>query len=91
MTAASAALRVGDHAPIPLHGTPAVDHRPGPAGEVTIIVGYMSCGVPGHTSCGKPVTITITSLEWAEDLESAARVAWAGGLCRGGMNLQVIR
>ena len=89
MMPASAVLRVGDHAPVPLHGAPAADHGDHP-GEVIIVVGYMND--PAHPGCfGKPVTITITSLEWAEDLESAARVAWAGGLVQGGMNLQAVR
>ena len=91
MTPASATLRVGSHAPVPLLGIPVVspDYKPG---EVTIILGYMSCGVPGHTSCGKPVTVTIGSLEWTEDLEDACRVAFAGGVIRTGMHLaEVIR
>ena len=90
MTGASAVLRVGNHAPVPLHGTPAVDHGHDHPGEVTIVLGYMND--PAHPGClGQPVTITLTSLEWAEDLESAARVAWAGGIVQAGMNLQVVR
>ena len=83
MTAASATLRVGSHAPVPLQGTPAVsaDYKPG---EVTIILGY--------TSYGQPVTITIRSLEWGEDLEDACRVAFAAGVIRTGMHLaEVVR
>jgi hypothetical protein len=82
MTAASAVLRVGSHAPVPLHGTPAVsaDYRPG---EVTIVL--------GHTRGGQPVTVTVGSLEWTEDLEDAARVAFAGGVVQAGMHLAVIR
>ena len=78
MTAASAVLRVGSHAPEPLFGTPAVspDYHPG---EVTIILGY--------TRDDQPVTVTIASLEWAEDLEDASRVAFAVGVVRVGMHL----
>ena len=78
---ASAVLRVGNHAPEPLFGTPAVspDYRPG---EVTIIL--------GHTRDRQPVTITISRLEWDEDLEDACRVAFAGGVIQADMHLQVI-
>ena len=80
MTAASATLRVGSHAPVPLQGTPAVsaDYKPG---EVTIILGY--------TRDEQPVTVTIASLEWTEDLEDASRVAFAVGVVRVGMHLAV--
>ena len=82
MTGASAVLRVGNHAPEPLYGVPVVspDYTPG---EVTIII--------GKTRDGGLVTITITSLEWDEDLEDAARVAWAGGIVEADMHLQVVR
>jgi hypothetical protein len=82
MTAASAVLRVGSHAPVPLCGTPAVsaDYRPG---EVTIVLGY--------TLGGQPVTVTVALLEWTEDLEDAARTAFAGGVVQAGMHLAVIR
>jgi hypothetical protein len=78
---ASAVLRIGNHAPVPLHGTPAVsrDYRPG---EVTIVLGY--------DGRGQPVTIVISTLEWPEDLEDAARIAWAGGIVRAEMNVAVI-
>ena len=81
MTAA-AVLRVGSHAPVPLHGTPAVspDYHPG---EVTIIL--------GHTRDGQPVTLTISRLEWDEDLEDACRVAFAGGVIQADMHLAVVR
>ena len=88
MTPASAVLREGNHAPIPLHGTPAVAPASRP-GEVTIVLGYMNCGNCGTATM--PVTVTLTSLEWAEDLESAARVAWAGGIVPPGMDLAVVR
>ena len=73
---ASAVLRVGSHAPVPVHGTPATvtECRPG---EVTIVLGY--------DSCGKPVTLVITSLEWADDLAEAATLASARGIVRAGM------
>jgi hypothetical protein len=75
-------LRAGSHAPVLLHGTPAVspDYHPG---EVTIVL--------GHTPYGEPVTLTVSSLEWAEDLEDAARVAWAGGIVEADMHMAVIR
>ena len=78
MTPASATLRVGSHAPEPLLGIPVVspDYKPG---EVTIILGY--------TRDDQPVTVTIASLEWTEDLEDASRVAFAVGIVRVGMHL----
>jgi len=78
---ASAVLRIGNHAPVPLYGTPAVtpDCRPG---EVTIILGW--------TDRRQPVTVTTSTLEWPEDLEDAARIAWAGGIVRAEMNMAVI-
>jgi hypothetical protein len=81
MTAA-VVLRVGCHAPVLLYGTPAVspDYRPG---EVTIVL--------GHTLDGQDVTLTTSSLEWDEDLEDAARVAFAGGVIQAGMHLAVVR
>ena len=80
MTPASATLRVGSHAHEPLLGIPVVspDYKPG---EVTIILGY--------TRDEQPVTVTISSLEWTEDLEDASRVAFAVGLVRAGMHLGV--
>lgn len=77
---ASAVLRVGSHAPVPLHGTPAtvVECTPG---EVTIALGYDSLGLP--------VTLKITSLEWADDLMDAASCAAARGIVRAGMNRMV--
>jgi hypothetical protein len=73
---ASAVLRVGAHAPVPLHGTPAVsaDVRPG---EITIILGY--------DSHGQAVTLAVTSLEWDDDLLDAALDAAARGIVRSGM------
>ena len=78
MTPASATLRVGSHAPEPLLGIPVVspDYKPG---EVTIILGY--------TRDDQPVTVTIGSLEWTEDLEDASRVAFAVGIVRVGMQM----
>jgi hypothetical protein len=78
---ASAVLRVGDRAPELLQGIPVVspDYKPG---EVTIVI--------GRTRDEQPVTITITSLEWTEDLEDAARVAFAVGVVRVGMNLTAV-
>ena len=91
MTAASAVLRVGCHAPVPLHGTPAVSPAWHP-GEVTIVLGHTAPATYRPFSCGnllpcggQPVTITIGGIEWTEDLEDAARVAWAGGIIQAGM------
>jgi len=80
VTAASAVLRVGAHAPVPVHGTPATvtECRPG---EVTIARGY--------DSYGQPVTLVITSLEWADDLLQAAADAGASGFMRAGLRRAV--
>jgi len=77
---ASAVLRIGNHAPVPLHGAPAVtpDCRPG---EVTIALGYDSLGLA--------VTLTITKLEWADDLLLADLDAAACGVVRAGMTRTV--
>lgn len=73
---ASAVLRVGSHAPVPLYGTPAVAAGCRP-GEVTIILGY--------TASGEPVTTTISTLEWTRDLFAAGLEAEARGAVRAGM------
>jgi hypothetical protein len=77
---ASAVLRIGNHAPVPLHGTPAIspDYRPG---EVTIVLGY--------DSHGQPVTVAIAALEWADDLLNADLDATACGVVRAGMTRTV--
>src|SRR6185312_13594886 len=59
---ASAVLRVGSHAPVPLHGTPVADPGCKP-GETGIILGY--------TALHEPVTIVTGSLEWDDDLLEA--------------------
>ena len=82
MTGASAVRRVGDHAPVVLLGSPAVSHDCH-RGEVTIALGY--------DGRGQAVTVTISRLEWIEDLEEAARVAFAGGVVQADMHLAVIR
>jgi hypothetical protein len=68
---ASAVLRVGCHAPVVLHGAPVAvtECRPG---EVTI-------------SLGHEAVITITTLEWTDDLLAAAADAGAIGFTRAGM------
>ena len=73
---ASAVLRVGSHAPVPVHATPAAvtECRPG---EVTIVLGY--------DSHHQPITLVITSLEWADDLLQAVADAGAQGFMRAGM------
>ena len=76
----SAVLRVGNCAPVPLHGTPAVSpdyHH----GEITIVLGY--------DGCGRPVTLTIGRLEWADDLLHADLDATACGIVRAGMTRTV--
>ena len=76
----SAVLRAGTGTPVPLHGTPAVAPGCRP-GEITIILGW--------TRDGQAVTLDITTLEWAGDLEDTARVAWAAGIARAGMRTKV--
>ena len=73
---ASAALRTGDRAPVPLQRTPfaSPDSRPG---EITVILGY--------TPHGEPVAVTIASVEWAHDLLDAA----AGAIVRADTHLAV--
>ena len=63
---ASAVLRVGSHAPVPLQRTPfaAPDSRPG---EIAVILGY--------TPHEDPVTVIIASVEWAHDLLDASAAA----------------
>jgi hypothetical protein len=77
---ASAVLRVGCHAPVPLHGTPAVSPAIRP-GEITIVLGY--------DNRGHAVTLEITSLEWADDLLTADLDATASGIVRAGMTRTV--
>ena len=73
---ASAVLRVGCHAPVPLHGAPVV--APGcKPGEMGIILGY--------TAMHEPVTVVFGSLEWDDDLLEAAADAGAQGFMRAGM------
>ena len=79
---ASAVLRVGTHAPVPLHGTPAVSHDYHP-GEITIVLGY--------DGLGRAVTLTIAALEWADDLLTADLDAAACGVVRAGMTRTVPR
>lgn len=78
---ASAVLRIGSHAPVPVYGTPAVspDYRPG---EITIVLGY-TCG-------GLPVALTVSTLEWAGDLENAGLTAYARGIVRSDMHMQAV-
>jgi hypothetical protein len=77
---ASAVLRVGAHAPVAIHGTPAAAAECTP-GEVTIALGYDSYGLA--------VTLVITSVEWADDLTDAASCAAARGIVRSGMTRHV--
>jgi len=71
---ASAVLRVGSHAPILLHGSP-VAGRDCLHGEMVIHL----------RSRGEDITLTITSVEWADDLRDAAIEVAACGIVRGGM------
>ena len=57
---ASAVLRTGDGEPVPLHGTPEVTTAGCRDGEFTIILGW--------DDNKKPVTVTVSTLEWANDL-----------------------
>jgi hypothetical protein len=77
---AAAVLRAGDHAPVTLHGTPVLAEGCTP-GEIVILLGY--------TSYGQPVTLTVSTLEWADDLGEAAREGTARGIVRGGMERMV--
>ena len=47
------------------------------AGEVTIMLGALPSG--------RPLTLTVTSLEWLDDLEEAVREAHAAGIVRAAM------
>ena len=62
----------------PLYRTPAAALAIEP-GQVTIIL--------GNTISGLPVTLTVTSLEWLDDLEDAIQVARAQGVVQGDMKL----
>lgn len=75
-TPASATLKIGAGSGYALHFTaePAKDNNPG---STTIIIGY----TPG----GKPVTLTVTSIGWLDDLESAIQAARAAGIVQGDM------
>ena len=77
---ASAVLRVGAHAPVPLYGTPVVSDDMHP-GEVTIVLGY--------DSHGQAVTLVIAALEWDDDLMEASAEAGARGFIRAGMRRTV--
>jgi hypothetical protein len=63
-----------------VYGTPVVSLATRP-GEVTIALGYDSLGLP--------VTLTVTSVEWADDLLDAAAAAAARGIVCAGMTRTV--
>lgn len=59
-----------------LHGTPRA-HEGSLPGTATVILGILDDG--------SPFAVSADSLEYFEELEQAARQAWAGGKARGGM------
>lgn len=61
-----------------LHGRPAARPVTQP-GHVTVQFGLLPSG--------RPLTITVTRLEWLDDLESAIHVARAAGVVEAGMSL----
>ena len=73
---ASAALRTGDRAPVPLQRTPFASPGSRP-GEITVILGY--------TPHGDPVTVTSSSFEWVHDLLDAC----SGAIVRADTHLAV--
>lgn len=75
-TPASATIAFGSW-PTSLHGIPAVADADTP-GYVTIVLGSLS-----HSSL--PVFLTVSSLEWLDDLESAVQIARARGIVSAGM------
>ena len=75
---ASAALQIGTGHPFTLHGTPHVCRQGAPGAVVFAL---------GTTSDGRPVTITVSSLEELIDLESTAREAFAQGIIQADMRL----
>ena len=77
---ASAVLRVGSHAPVILYGTP-VAGAVTAQGEIPLLLGY--------DHLGHEVTLTITSLEWDDDLLQAAADAGAKGFSSAGMRRAV--
>lgn len=76
MSAPSAHLAIGGQYPSGLYRVPQVAEAQKP-GEITIIL--------GRTMSGLPVTLTITSLEWLDDLGAAVLVAVAQGIVEAGM------
>lgn len=74
----SACLQIGTGQPFTLHGSPRVRTR-GLSGAVAIELGI--------TSDGRPVTITVGSLEHLIDLESAVREAFCQGIVETDMQL----
>ena len=79
MSAPSARLQVGSPHSVGLYRIPAVSEVTEP-GQVTLIL--------GSTLSGLPVTLTITSLEWLDDLAEAVAIARARGIVQAGMGVQ---
>lgn len=74
--AASAVLRNGDHAPVLLLGAPVACPPAGP-GAAAVILGW--------TPAGEPLFLTVTTIEWLDDLAEAIQVARAQGIVEAGM------
>ena len=79
MSAPSARLDMGfGTRGVGVHRTPVAAPVTEP-GQVAIILGTLPSGLP--------VTLTVTSLEWLDDLESAIQAARAAGVIEAGMKL----
>ena len=79
MSAPSARLGMGYGArSVGVHRTPVAAPVTEP-GKVTLILGTLPSGLP--------ITLTVTSLEWLDDLESAIQAARAAGVIEAGMKL----
>ena len=77
MTAPAARLSIGGLPAVGLYRTPWTEDAV--PGQVTVFL--------GNTPSGLPVTLTVTSLQWLDDLEAAARAARAQGIIEAGMVL----
>lgn len=73
--AASATIRTGAQSRVDLFLTPVAGHAE--AGHTTLILGY--------TRGGKPVTLTIRSVGWLDDLLEAGQLARAAGVVEADM------
>jgi hypothetical protein len=69
-------LSMGDGFSVGVYLTPCASPVTGP-GEVVITLGLLPSG--------RPLTLTVTSLEWLDDLTEAVQQARAAGIVEGGM------